>query len=160
MTSPREELAVSAVRSFNRFYTRLLGLLQETLLSSPVSLTEARVLWEISHSPRIRAEDLISALGVDRGYLSRILRHLERERLVSRVAHARDGRMRLLSLTQKGRAFMRRLDAQASGQIRALLGGLSQVQRTRLVGAMRDIEALLTAPRLHARAAGHRMSEH
>ncbi len=148
---------VAAVRSFNRFYTRLLGLLSETLLGSPVSLTEARILWEISGSSGCRAEDLIASLGVDRGYLSRILRRLERQGLVSRSAHASDARMRILGLTAKGTAFMRRLDSQASGQVRQLLSGLSKERRERLVKAMREIQALLSSPPLRWSGSGTTM---
>jgi DNA-binding MarR family transcriptional regulator len=156
-TGKGDAAQVAAIRSFNRFYTRLLGLLDETLLDSPVSLTEARILWEISRSPRCRAEDLIASLGVDRGYLSRILRRLERGGLLLRSAHASDGRMRLLSLTRKGERFMHRLDAQASAQILQILAGLTAGRRARLVAAMGEIQALLSAPRLQGNAAGHTM---
>ncbi len=136
---------VADVRAFNRFYTRLLGLLDERLLDSPVSLTEARVLWEIRARAGIRAEDLIASLGVDRGYMSRILRRLEADGLVSRAPHGNDRRMRVLGLTRPGAAFMRKLDAQASEQIEGLMAGLSAVQQERLVRAMREIQALLGA---------------
>jgi len=150
---------VAAVRSFNRFYTRLLGLLSETLLGSPVSLAEARILWEVARNPGCRAEDLISSLGVDRGYLSRVLRRLEREGLISRSAHASDARMRLLGLTAKGAAFIRRLDSQASDQIRQLLRGLSKARRVRLVGAMREIQVLLSSPHLQGSESGATMEQ-
>jgi len=147
---------VAAIRAFNRFYTRLLGLLEERLLDSPVSLTEARILWEIANNPNCRAEDVIASLGVDRGYLSRILRRLERHGLVSRSIHANDRRMRLLALTPSGVLFMRRLDSHASGQIRELVAGLDPRSRARLVGAMREIHDLLSSPRLR-RKAGRRI---
>ena len=136
---------VAAVRHFNRFYTRLLGLLEETLLASPVSLTEARVLWELERNPRCRAEDLLRMLSVDRGYMSRLLSRLERAGLLSRTVHARDGRMRLLALTRKGHAFLARLEAQASEQIAGLLGPLDPARRARLVKAMAEVESLLSA---------------
>jgi DNA-binding MarR family transcriptional regulator len=139
--------AVAAVRRFNRFYTRLLGLLDEKLLASPVSLTEARILWELERNPRSRAEDLLARLSVDRGYMSRILSHLERAGFLSRTAHARDGRMRLLDLTPQGQAFLSELEEKASTQVAGLLGPLVPAQRKKLVRAMAEVEALLTAPR-------------
>lgn len=145
---------VAAVRSFNRFYTHLLGLLNDTLLDSPVSLAEARILWEVSHSPRCRAEDLIVSLGVDRGYLSRTLRRLEKEGILSRSAHESDGRMRLLALTAAGSRFMSRLDTLASHQIHDLLRGLRPSEKSRLVKAMREIQDLLSSARLRGKAAG------
>ena len=138
--------AVAAVRRFNRFYTRLLGLLDEKLLASPVSLTEARVLWELERNPRSRAEDLLARLSVDRGYMSRILSRLERAGLLSRSAHARDGRMRLLELTGKGHAFLSGLEKKASAQIVGLLKPLAPTKRKRLVQAMAEVEAILSAP--------------
>jgi DNA-binding MarR family transcriptional regulator len=136
--------AVAAVRGFNRFYTRLLGLLDEKLLASPVSLTEARVLWELERYPRIRAEDLLERLSVDRGYMSRILSRLERAGFLSRTAHARDGRMRLLDLTPQGHAFLSDLEEKASAQITGLLEPLPPEKRKRLVQAMAEVEALLS----------------
>jgi DNA-binding MarR family transcriptional regulator len=139
--------AVAAVRGFNRFYTRLLGLLDEKLLASPVSLTEARTLWELERNPRSRAEDLLARLSVDRGYMSRILSRLERAGLLSRTVHARDGRIRLLDLTPEGHAFLSELEEKASGQIAGLLQPLAPAQRKRLVRAMVEVEALLSASR-------------
>lgn len=143
MTAPDAARQVADVRAFNRFYTRLLGLLDERLLDSPVSLTEARVLWEIRARTGLRAEDLIASLGVDRGYMSRILRRLESEGLVSRTPRGDDRRMRVLALTRSGAGFMRRLDAQASAQIVALMARLSGSARARVVRAMREIQELL-----------------
>jgi DNA-binding MarR family transcriptional regulator len=136
--------AVAAVRGFNRFYTRLIGLLDEKLLASPVSLTEARILWELERNPRSRAEDLLERLSVDRGYMSRILSRLERAGLLSRTAHARDGRMRLLDLTPRGHAFLSGLEKKASAQVAELLEPLAPAQRKRLVRAMAEVEGLLS----------------
>ncbi|HYW84733.1 MAG TPA: MarR family transcriptional regulator [Spirochaetia bacterium] len=139
--------AVAAVRGFNRFYTRLLGLLDEKLLASPVSLTEARILWELERNPHSRAEDLLARLSVDRGYMSRILARLERAGLLSRTVHARDGRIRLLDLTLRGHAFLSGLEEKASAQIAGLLEPLAPAQRKRLVQAMAEVEALLSDSR-------------
>jgi len=139
--------AVAAVRGFNRFYTRLLGLLDEKLLASPVSLTEARILWELERNPHSRAEDLLARLSVDRGYMSRILARLERAGFLSRTVHARDGRIRLLDLTLRGHAFLSGLEEKASAQIAGLLEPLAPAQRKRLVQAMAEVEALLSDSR-------------
>jgi len=139
--------AVAAVRGFNRFYTRLLGLLDEKLLASPVSLTEARILWELERNPHSRAEDLLARLSVDRGYMSRILARLERAGFLSRTVHARDGRIRLLDLTLRGHSFLSGLEEKASAQIAGLLEPLAPAQRKRLVQAMAEVEALLSDSR-------------
>lgn len=139
--------AVAAVRGFNRFYTRLLGLLDEKLLASPVSLTEARILWELERNPHSRAEDLLARLSVDRGYMSRILARLERAGFLSRTVHARDGRIRLLDLTLRGHAFLSGLEEKASAQIAGLLEPLAPAQRKRLAQAMAEVEALLSDSR-------------
>jgi DNA-binding MarR family transcriptional regulator/N-acetylglutamate synthase-like GNAT family acetyltransferase len=140
----------AAVRRFNRFYTRQIGVLQEGLLGSPFSLTQVRVLYELAHRDRPTAAEVGAALGLDRGYLSRTLRGFGAEGLVASKRSRDDGRERELSLTAKGRRVFGRLDARATGEIRALLNGLPAADQDRLVGAMRTIERLLGAPRAEA----------
>src|SRR5262249_12862313 len=94
---------VAAVRRFNRFYTAQIGVLHEGLLHSPFTLTEARVLYELAHRDRPTATDLVKELGLDAGYLSRILRGFRLRGLVARTSSTADGRQTLLSLTRKGR---------------------------------------------------------
>src|SRR5215831_6634017 len=94
---------VAAVRRFNRFYTRQIGVLQEGLLSSPFSLTEVRVLYELTHRERSTARELCQELGLDPGYLSRVLGNFERLGIIRRNPSVADGRRILLSLTDKGR---------------------------------------------------------
>src|ERR1700681_391109 len=95
---------IAALRRFNRFYTRKLGVLEEHFLRSPFSLAEARVLYELAQGDRATAKAIGHSLGLDAGYLSRILDRLSRARLISRAASPADGRQSLLALTQKGKA--------------------------------------------------------
>ena len=139
------EQKVEAVRRFNRFYTRQIGVLQEHLAKSPLSLTEARVVYELAHHERTTATRLAKELGLDPGYLSRILRSFGRQGFIERRASATDGRQSLLLLTSRGRRAFARLDAGSRSEVVAMLGGLSGDAQARLVAAMRAIEGLLAA---------------
>jgi DNA-binding MarR family transcriptional regulator/N-acetylglutamate synthase-like GNAT family acetyltransferase len=134
---------VAAVRRFNRFYTRQIGLLNETLLASDYSLSEARVLYELAHRERLTATGLGKALGLDRGYLSRLVRRFERDGVVARAPSASDGRETMLALTRKGRAAFAALDARQDREVAALLEGLPVDGQQRLVDAMRVIASVL-----------------
>ena len=137
---------IAAVRRFNRFYTRRIGVLQEGLLNSPFSLTEVRVLYELSHRERPTASELSRELGLDAGYLSRILRHFEGQGLIARTSSEADARQSHLHLTKQGQQAFAPLNARADEEIAAMLGGLSAVEQRRLVEAMREIEGALGAP--------------
>ena len=148
MGAGRRAARVDAVRRFNRFYTRQIGVLQEGLLQSPFSLAEARVLYEVAHRDRPAAAELGKDLGLDAGYLSRILRGLRRRGLVDRRPSEADGRRSLLGLTRNGRAAFATLDERSRTEIGALLDPLPPRDQDRLVEAMRAIEDLLGgAPR-------------
>lgn len=134
---------VAAVRHFNRFYTRQIGLLDEGLHHSPFSLTAVRVMFEIFHHSGITATEVQEALTLDAGYLSRILRGLRRQGLVSARAPAADRRRRALTLTERGRRTFEGLNARSSEEVGAMLARLSPHQRRELVRAMRGIEDLL-----------------
>ena len=84
--------AVAAVRRFNRFYTRQIGVLRKTYLDSPYSLGEMRVLYELAHGDQLTASDIGRALDLDAGYLSRLLRNFEKRGLISRTPSAQDAR--------------------------------------------------------------------
>lgn len=140
---------VEAIRRFNRFYTRHIGLLEEGLLQSPFTLTEARVIYELAHHDRTTAKHLSEELGLDPGYLSRILRDFKRRRLVAREPSPADRRHLLLSLTDRGQDAFGQLNAASRTQIQAMLAPLSPVDRNRLVHAMHSIEALLGAQPEH-----------
>ena len=134
---------IAAVREFNRFYTRRIGVLREGLLGSPYSLAQARVLYELAHQDGPTATGLREQLGLDRGYLSRILARFRREGLVAGTRAKDDGRKSLLRLTPRGRRVFASLDARAREEIRDLLAPLPERGQRRLVGAMRTVEGLL-----------------
>jgi DNA-binding MarR family transcriptional regulator/N-acetylglutamate synthase-like GNAT family acetyltransferase len=137
--------SIHAVRAFNRFYTRQIGVLREGLLKSPFSLTEVRLLYEIAHRKQSTATELCQELGLDPGYVSRILGKLEQRGLVRRSASQSDARQSLLGLTAKGRGTFFALDARQSTEVAAMLRPLSPTGRSRLAQAMHAIENLLGA---------------
>src|SRR5918996_89477 len=130
---------VDAVRTFNRFYTRRIGVLEEGYLESPFSLVQARVLYELAHRSQPTATEIARDLRLDTGYLSRILRGFERTGLVEKRPSATDRRQRLLSLTAQGRQAFAPLDARSRAQTETLLSTLSPAARSRLVAAMGTI---------------------
>jgi len=137
---------IEAVRSFSRFYTRFLGLLEDRLLDSPLTLAEARVLWEIGHAAGVTARDLGALLGLDKGLLSRLLKSLERQGLVRAERDGRDRRLRRLELTQEGQGQLGDLEERSRRQIAGALEGLGARERSRLVRAMRTVQELLRRP--------------
>jgi DNA-binding MarR family transcriptional regulator/GNAT superfamily N-acetyltransferase len=141
--APVFEQRVGAVRRFSRFYTRRIGLLQDGLLETPFSLTQARVLYEIAHRPDCTATDIVTALGVDHGYLSRILRSFEERGLITRKRARQDGRQMVLALTAKGQLAFGALDKRSQRDIGAMLAGLSESEQERVVAAMGTIETLI-----------------
>jgi DNA-binding MarR family transcriptional regulator/GNAT superfamily N-acetyltransferase len=134
---------VGSVRRFNRFYTKRIGVLTERLLDSPFSLAEVRVLWELAHRDRPTATAVGRELGLDPGYLSRILRRLADLGLVRSRRCETDGRRWELKLTSRGRKTFRPLDARSSKQVSKMLRTLRPAHRRELVGAMRRIQTLL-----------------
>ena len=136
---------VHDVRSFNRFFTRRIGALEEGLLHSPFSLAEARVLFEIARRERPEAAELARDLGLDPGYLSRILRGFRRGRLVVSRPVTGDRRRRRLELTAAGRAAFADLDRRSGEEVGVMLRRLSSPDRSRLVEAMHTVERLLGA---------------
>jgi DNA-binding MarR family transcriptional regulator/GNAT superfamily N-acetyltransferase len=134
---------VAAIRQFNRFYTRRIGVLDEGHLRSEFSLAEVRVLYELAHRNGPTAAELATDLGFDRGYLSRMLGRFVKLRLLTRLPSPRDGRQYPLRLTPKGHATCAELDARARSAIDGLIAPLAQADRRRLVGSMAAIESLL-----------------
>jgi DNA-binding MarR family transcriptional regulator/GNAT superfamily N-acetyltransferase len=138
-----DDAAIKAVRRFNRFYTRRIGVLDEGLLDSPWSLAEVRVLYEVAHRPGVTARDLARDLGLDAGYLSRMLQGFVRRGLVRRETSKADGRERQLSLTGEGKRAFAPLDRRSAKEVAAMLAPLTESARQRLTGAMTAIERIL-----------------
>ncbi len=135
---------VTELRRFNRFYTQRIGVLEEGLLESRFSLTEARVLYEIAtHAEQQTAARLGKQLGLDRGYLSRILRGFERRGLICRTPSMTDRRLTLVGLMPQGRSAFDELNSRSQAAIAGLLSRLSEEDQGRLVAATGAIERLL-----------------
>lgn len=141
------ERDVAAVRRFNRFYTQKIGVLQEGFLNSRFTLAEGRVLYELAHRDRPTASEIGRELGLDAGYLSRILAGFERKRLLKRTPSREDGRRYHLTLTEKGRTAFAPLDETSRVEIAALLEPLAEARREQVVAAMDTIAGNFGAPR-------------
>lgn len=135
--------AVAQVRAFNRFYTRQIGVLEEHLLHSDLTLTEVRVLFELAEGQGISAAQLGQRLGLNAGYLSRLLSGLQTRGLLRREPSAMDGRANRLVLTDAGRAVFAQLDAASNDSIGAMVQVLSEPGQQRLVESMAQIQTLL-----------------
>jgi len=134
---------VAAVRRFNRFITRQIGVLREGLLHSPYSLTEARIIFELAHREGLTAAELGGELGLDAGYLSRLLGKLEAQGLLEKTRSERDGRQRLLHLTTEGQRAFALLDTRSREEVAEFLSELSEGEQRRLLEAMGTIEGIL-----------------
>jgi DNA-binding MarR family transcriptional regulator/GNAT superfamily N-acetyltransferase len=134
---------IAAVRGFNRFYTRQIGVLRKTFLDSPYSLGEARVLHEIASGRSSTATEIGRALDLDAGYLSRVLRDFEKRGLIERKASPRDARQSHLRLSARGRKAYAPLEQRSQRDTGALLGKLEPGEQARLIAAMTTIETLL-----------------
>jgi DNA-binding MarR family transcriptional regulator/GNAT superfamily N-acetyltransferase len=146
---------VDAVREFNRFYTSRIGVLDEGYLSSEFSLTEVRVLYELAHRGSATASELGRELGIDAGYLSRILHGFTRRNLLARTAVKDDARKTTLRLTARGKAIVAPLEQRARDQIGALLKTVPTTEQDRLVASMRTVQQTLrpgSAPKVELRS--------
>jgi len=143
MTQPALEARIAAVRRFTRFYTRQIGVLQESLLDTAFSLTEGRVLYELAHRDAVTASALAADLDLDHGYLSRILRRFDAAGLIAKKRAKDDGRQTLITITAKGRKAFAPLNKGSHDQVAEMLGKLSAVDQARMIGAMAQVESLL-----------------
>lgn len=145
MTNDQAGERVDAVRRFNRFYTRRIGALGEGHLGTPFSLAEARVAYELAQRGTATATELGQELGLDAGYLSRILRGFQERGFIDRRPSETDARQSRLSLTDTGRDAFSELDAAARRDVGAMLDAVPDEEQERLVKAMRCIERVLGA---------------
>jgi DNA-binding MarR family transcriptional regulator/GNAT superfamily N-acetyltransferase len=134
---------VQTIRSFNRFYTRQIGVLQKGLLQSPYTLLEVRLLYELAHHDNVTATELSQELGIDAGYLSRILSNFQKRGWMSRKRHPADRRQTLLALTPKGRATLQPLEEKSNQQVQSMLDNIPFDVRQGLLRAMNRIREIL-----------------
>jgi DNA-binding MarR family transcriptional regulator/GNAT superfamily N-acetyltransferase len=133
------------MRRFNRFYTRQIGLLDEGLLNSPFSLTQLRTLYELAQREHTTAVELSKDLGLDAGYLSRILASFQKAGLIEKTESPNDARQTLLGLTRKGRKAFEPLNARSNHQIATMLGKLAPARQVELIQAMGTIRSALSS---------------
>lgn len=144
---------IDAIRRFNRFYTRRIGVLQEGLLQSPFNLAQTRVLWELAHADTPAgptASELAHALELDPGYLSRLLRGLKDRGLVATARSDSDARQQHLELTPAGRRAFAPLEQRSQQEVGALLSGLADAEQQALLHALQRVERLLDDDPAHA----------
>lgn len=135
---------IARMRAFSRFYTRRLGILRSDFLDSGMSLTEARVLYELANRKGTTASELVGGLGLDPGYVSRVLKSFEERGIVERSPLERDRRARLIRLTGEGRRRFAALDAQQTREVEAIIDGLDSDRRRLLLWGMNAIEEILS----------------
>jgi DNA-binding MarR family transcriptional regulator/GNAT superfamily N-acetyltransferase len=143
MSTPPLDKQISSVRAFTRFYTSRLGVLDQQLLKSPFSLSEARVLYELANRESPSAKAIGAELGLDPGYLSRIVHKFEQDGLITRKPSAADRRRHQLILTAKGRQSYSKLDRRSHAEVGGMLAKLPEANRQRLTAAMATIKRLL-----------------
>jgi DNA-binding MarR family transcriptional regulator/GNAT superfamily N-acetyltransferase len=143
MTTSVNDDRIAAVRGFNRFFTRHIGVLREGLLQSEFTLTELRILYELAHHGDQQPAALCRELGLDRGYLSRIVGKFEAAGLISKVDSPTDGRAKLLRLTAHGRAVYEPLDRRSREEVGDMLARFDETDQVRLLDAMQTIRGLL-----------------
>ncbi|MCS3800809.1 MarR family winged helix-turn-helix transcriptional regulator [Niastella sp. OAS944] len=139
-----KQRTIEEIRAFNRYYTGLIGLLNDHLLDSEYSLAEVRILYEINTHQPVSASQIMSEMGIDKGYLSRVLKQLEKNGLISKQVSDEDARVALVSLTAKGETLFSKLNAASDQQIEALITNLSRDEQRTLIEHMHAIKVLLT----------------
>jgi DNA-binding MarR family transcriptional regulator len=134
---------IEDIRIFNRFYSKVIGLLDKTYLNSAYSIAEVRVICEISCHSSLTANDILTTLGLDKGYLSRILKTFEKQKLITKERSTTDGRVMYLKLTELGQLEFEKLDKGAATQVSEAFGGLSETDYTTLIDSMKTIKSIL-----------------
>jgi DNA-binding MarR family transcriptional regulator len=141
MAQPQE--SIDRIRSFNRFYTNVIGLLDQHFLDTPYSLTEGRVLYEISHMEECSAKKIRENIAIDEGYLSRIINKFIRQGLIRKSPSSQDKRLHIILLTEKGKKEFARLNDNSNKSISQLVEKLSEQESDELVRMMEGIRELL-----------------
>jgi DNA-binding MarR family transcriptional regulator len=139
----RNQELIGRIRSFNRFYTNIIGLLDQHFLDSPFSLTEGRVLYEICNTDACSAKKIREKIVIDEGYLSRILDTFTKRGLIKRTPSPKDGRLRIITPTEKGTMEFVNLNENSNTLISRLIEKLSKAERDDLLSKMDDIRSLL-----------------
>lgn len=152
MSSSPLSKQVEAVRRFNRFYTHQIGVLNKSMLDSPYSLTEARVLYELSQTDVTTASELGYTLGLDAGYLSRMLQNFRKKGFIRKQRSKTDGRQSILSLTEKGRDTFVELNGKSCDEVGKMLEKIAEPDRKELIQAMNRIQTLLGTPQTGQKA--------
>lgn len=139
----KDKKIIDSIRAFNRYYTGLIGLLNDHLLDSEYSLVEVRILYEIHTNQPVSASQIMAEIHIDKGYLSRVLKQFEKAGLISKEISDEDARMTLVSLTEKGAQLFNELNDASNQQIAALIKKLTKEQQQQLAGHMQAIRAIL-----------------
>lgn len=134
---------IEEIRAFNRWYTGVIGLLDDVILESSFSLPEARILYELYHREGIQAGEITAMLGIDKGYLSRILDQFTRQQLIVRKRSTEDGRVQHIFLTAKGRTAFEALNQASITQVEGMLAPLPAGDREKLVHHMNEIKRII-----------------
>lgn len=138
------EKNITEIRAFNRFYTNILGLLDQHVLDSRFSLPEARILYELYHTENLTASDVMESLQIDKGYLSRLLRQFEKQKLISKKRSGEDARSTFISLTKAGRNEFAILNEASNKQLKEILDVLTASECEKLVRHMSEIKKILS----------------
>jgi DNA-binding MarR family transcriptional regulator len=136
--------SIEAFRSFNRFYTSVIGLLDRHILNSQYTLAEVRIMYELYHGKDLTARDLIDKLSIDKGYLSRVLRYFDKRKFLKRQRSAEDTRVVFINLTSEGKKEFELLNKASNEQIRSLLKDIPEKHIELLLARMNDIKRILT----------------
>jgi DNA-binding MarR family transcriptional regulator len=139
----RDQECIDRIRSFNRYYTNIIGLLDRHFLASPFSLIEGRVLYEICNIEECSAKKIREKIAIDEGYLSRILNRFVKLGLIKRTSSSHDGRLRIITPTEKGKRAFTRLNENSNKLISQLIEKLSKEERADLLKKMEGIRAML-----------------
>lgn len=134
---------IEEIRAFNRWYTGVIGLLDDVILESSFSLPEARILYELYHREGIQAGEITAMLGIDKGYLSRMLDQFTRQQLIVRKRSTEDGRVQHIFLTAKGRTAFEALNQASITQVEGMLAPLPAGNREKLVHHMNEIKRII-----------------